>query len=65
MISRFFLYLVSKGRILFGVFFLAPVLSQFLYYFEFHEIMGIPIILPCLFLGFFWGLYADIREQWF
>ena len=65
MISRIFLYLVSKGRIFFGEFFLAPVLSQLLHYFELYEIMGIPSLLPCLFLGFFWGLYADNKEQWF
>ncbi|MAV62743.1 MAG: hypothetical protein CML82_01890 [Rhodobiaceae bacterium] len=65
MISSVFLYLVSKGKILFGIFFMAPVLSQLLSYSNIEIIFGFPNIIPCLVVGFFWGLYANIKGQWF
>ena len=65
MLGSIFLYLVSKGRIFFGILFLAPVLSQFLNYNKIENIMGIPTLIPCLFVGFLWGLYATIKGSWF
>ena len=65
MLGNIFLYLVSKGRIFFGVLFLAPVLSQFLNYNEIENIIGIPTLILCLFIGFLWGLYATIKGSWF
>jgi len=44
---------------------LAPVLSQFLNYNEIENIIGIPTLVPCLFIGFLWGLYATIKGSWF
>ena len=29
------------------------------------NIMGIPTLIPCLFVGFLWGLYATIKGSWF
>jgi len=65
MIGSIFLYLASKGRILFGVFFMAPVCSQLLNYNNIDKIFGIPSIISCLAVGFFWGLYANYKKQWF
>tara|TARA_Y100001935_G_C17295348_1_gene505793 strand:- start:472 stop:669 length:198 start_codon:yes stop_codon:yes gene_type:complete len=65
MLGNIFLYLVSKGRIFFGVLFLAPVLSQFLNYNKIENIIGIPTLILCLFIGFLWGLYATIKGSWF
>ena len=65
MLRNIFLYLVSKGRIFFGVLFFAPVLSQFLNYNKIENIIGIPTLIPCLFIGFLWGLYATIKGSWF
>ena len=65
MFSHIFIYLVSKGRIFFGVLFLAPLLSQFLNYNKIDSIFGVPALIPCLFIGFFWGLYATIKGKWF
>ena len=65
MLGNIFLYLVSKGRIFFGVLFLAPVLSQFLNYNEIENIIGIPTLIPCSFIGYLWGLYATIKGSWF
>ena len=65
MLEHIFLYLVSKGRIFFGVLFLAPVLSQFLNHNEIENIIGIPTLIPCFFVGFFWGIYATIKGSWF
>ena len=56
MFSHIFLFLVSKGRIFFGVLFLAPLLSQFLNYNKIDSILGVPALIPCLFIGFF-GVY--------
>jgi hypothetical protein len=65
MIASIFLYLLSKGKIIFGVLFMAPVFSQLLDYNNLDKIFGIPNIIPCLIIGFFWGLYANIKGQWF
>ena len=65
MFSHIFIYLVSKGRIFFGVLFLAPLLSQFLKYNKIESILGVPTLIPCLFIGFFWGLDATIKGKWF
>ena len=65
MFSHIFLFLVSKGRIFFGVLFLAPLLSQFLNYNKIDSILGVHALIPCLFIGFFWGLYATIKGKWF
>jgi len=65
MFSHIFLFLVSKGRIFFGVLFLAPLLSQFLNYNKIDSILGFPALIPCLFIGFLWGLYATIKGKWF
>ena len=65
MLGNIFLYLVSKGCIFFGVLFLAPVLSQFLNYNKIENIIGIPTLILCLFIGFLWGLYATIKGSWF
>mgnify|MGYP001224437868 CR=1 len=65
MIGTMFLYLLSKGRILFGIFFMAPVFSQLLAYNDIYKIYGFPSIIPCLIVGFIWGLYANIKGQWF
>ena len=65
MFSHIFLFLVSKGRIFFGVLFLAPLLSQFLNYNKIESILGVPALIPCLFIGFFWGMYATIKGRWF
>ena len=65
MFSHILLFLVSKGRIFFGVLFLAPLLSQFLNYNKIDSILGVPALIPCLFIGFLWGLYATIKGKWF
>jgi hypothetical protein len=65
MFAYIFLFLVSKGRIFFGVLFLAPLLSQFLNYNKIESILGVPVLVICLFIGFFWGLYATIKGKWF
>ena len=49
----------------FGVLFLAPLLSQFLNYNKIDSILGVPALIPCLFIGFIWGLYATIKGKWF
>jgi hypothetical protein len=53
MIGSVFFYLVSKGKILFGLFFMAPVLSQLLSYNNIDIIFGFPNIIPCFVIGFF------------
>ena len=30
-----------------------------------ENIIGIPTLIPCLFIGFLWGLYATIKGSWF
>ena len=65
MFSHIFLFLVSKGRIFFGVLFLAPLLTQFLNYYKIESVLGIPALILCLLIGFFWGLYATIKGRWF
>ena len=32
---------------------------------EIENIIGIPTLIPCLFIGFLWGLYATIKGSWF
>ena len=44
---------------------MSPVLSQLLSYSNIEIIFGFPNIIPCLVVGFFWGLYANIKGQWF
>ena len=44
---------------------MAPVFSQLLDYNNLDKIFGIPNIIPRLIIGFFWGLYANIKGQWF
>ena len=61
MLRNIFLYLVSKGRIFFGVLFLAPVLSQFLNYNKIENIIGIPTLIPCLFIGFYGGYTLQLK----